>query len=84
MEPEVGIEPTTYRLQGHSSTAIMLSTSGYAAPAVGGVHHMHPAERVSCHEWCHAAGDRSNKDKRAPRLARRDCRARPASADPCG
>jgi hypothetical protein len=27
VEPEVGIEPTTYRLQGHRSTVIMLSTS---------------------------------------------------------
>src|SRR6185312_6060158 len=35
-EPEVGIEPTTYRLQGQGTAGIRMSTSGYVAPAVGG------------------------------------------------
>ena len=35
-EPEVGIEPTTYRLQGQRTMAILLSSSGYAPPGSGG------------------------------------------------
>jgi len=36
VESEVGIEPTTYRLQGQRSGDLWLSTRGYAAPMIGG------------------------------------------------
>jgi len=54
VEPEVGIEPTTYRLKANVPPRSWCLPADTRNQRLSVVHDVHAAERLVCHEWCHA------------------------------